>query len=341
MANNEQHDLYEQAAQWLQVLHEGHPSEEEMAAFDAWMTASDAHADTYAALSEQYYELDFLDPAALDLPSTPIDDEGQAETGKVLPFDSVALKPQPSAAVSAKQHRWFASFAVAASVAAVFVFSQSFFMGEPADLSSSVGEVAQHTLDDASTVHLNTDTQLQVRMTPTQRDIELMHGEAYFVVAKDTARPFVVHSGGAEVKALGTEFAVYNRDKGKTQVAVYESRVEVSHPHYVTTPLVVSAGEVLEFGPNIDQAVVSHLPSESGPSWREGRLVFNNMPLEDVIAVLNDYHSGRILLSDDLAAVPISGVFHDIDAVRILNDIIETQALASVRLGDRVIYVHR
>ena len=178
-------------------------------------------------------------------------------------------------------------------------------------------------------------------MTAAQRGIELVYGEAYFTVAKDAARPFVVRTNGAQVTALGTEFVVYNRDNGKIQVAVYESRVEVQHPQYLQQPLVVGAGEMLEFGPDVDRAVVSQLRTQGMPGWREGRLVFNNTPLEDVIAVLNDYHTGRILLSEKLGSLPVSGVFHGIESVRILNDIIETQALASLRISDRVIYVYR
>ncbi|MEJ1961315.1 MAG: FecR domain-containing protein [Gammaproteobacteria bacterium] len=61
---------------------------------------------------------------------------------------------------------------------------------------------------DGSAITLNTDSQLRVALTEAERRVDLKQGEAFFEVAKDSTRPFVVEAGRKRVVAVGTKFSV-------------------------------------------------------------------------------------------------------------------------------------
>jgi transmembrane sensor len=73
---------------------------------------------------------------------------------------------------------------------------------------TSAGERRAFDLPDGSRITLDADSVLNVQMLPDRRSLQLARGEAYFEVAKDAARPFLVRAGGAVVRAVGTAFDV-------------------------------------------------------------------------------------------------------------------------------------
>ncbi len=346
-ANSDRKQIEEQAADWLQVLHEGMPSDSVMADFDRWMNLSARHSEVYAEMSESYYALDFGDGFGGSLDESK---GGEQESEIALACSQVvpiASAPKKTAASSRSTRRPLAyvsalvgSLAVAASFFAVFILGQFSLPHTAAELVSPIGEVKLHELADASTVHLNTNTSLNIDYDVDDRSLSLISGEAYFSVAKDPSRPFVVHTDGATVKALGTEFMVHNRGAGKIRVSVYESSVEVFHPQYLSDAVVLEEGDLLEFGPDILNPTVTSLAEDTQPSWRENRLIFNNATLSEVAEILGEYHRGKILIGDEVQNVRISGVFHDIDAARILADIADAQNLSSLKLANHVIYIY-
>jgi transmembrane sensor len=82
------------------------------------------------------------------------------------------------------------------------------------------------TLADGSTVDLNARSSIRVEFSNSERRIELLDGQALFQVAKDKERPFIVRSGDATVRAVGTQFDVYRKSSGTT-ITVLEGRVAV------------------------------------------------------------------------------------------------------------------
>ena len=92
--------------------------------------------------------------------------------------------------------------------------------------STDIGERRSITLADGSTVDLNARSKLRIEFSSAERRVELLNGQALFQVAKDKHRPFIVHSGDATVRAVGTQFDVYRKDSGTT-ITVLEGRVAV------------------------------------------------------------------------------------------------------------------
>ncbi|MGZ0079031.1 FecR family protein [Methylomonas sp. YC3] len=189
-----------------------------------------------------------------------------------------------------------------------------------ADYLTGKGEQRTVTLADGSRVMLNTATALAIHFDAGTRRVELLAGEAFFDVAKNPQRPFVVAAAGSEVRAVGTAFAV-KRQSEHTEVELVEGIVEIQdagqqHQERLT------AGQSASIGAN-SIALKSAGQPDSMALWRAGYLQFDGLPLSDAIAQINQYRPGRVvLLNTALADKRISGLFR-LDAL--------DQAIASLK----------
>ncbi|MEM8994629.1 MAG: FecR domain-containing protein [Acidobacteriota bacterium] len=204
------------------------------------------------------------------------------------------------------------------------------------------GEQRVVDLADGSRLHLNVSTQLEVSLRNGFRTVRLVQGQAFFDVASDPSRPFVVTAGDKEITVLGTKFAVQLHGED-TRVTVIEGRVAVTSkgapeaaspggsstaqgPELSAAP---GGGAVAPAAPKprrieltaqdaiawARDAAPSPLPSSEAVStvenWLRGRVVFDKTPLREAVVELDRYTPVRIkLASAELAATPISGVFH-------------------------------
>lgn len=188
--------------------------------------------------------------------------------------------------------------------------------------TTPVGGIASVPMEDGSTITLSSNSQVRIAITQTQRRVELDQGEAFFDVAKDGARPFVVDAGERRIVAVGTQFSV-RRDRDDVRVIVTEGTVRIERPS--TKDTVLAAGTVALTRP--EAIIVQTKPTpelEEALSWRFGYLVFHATPLAAAVAEFNRYNPRRIIIEDpELATVPISGNFRatNVDAfVRLLRD---------------------
>lgn len=175
-----------------------------------------------------------------------------------------------------------------------------------------VGAIETVAIVDGSRVTLNTDTEIRVALSESERRIQLDRGEAYFEVAKDVHRPFVVHAGAVSVTAVGTQFSV-RRQGEDTLVIVTEGvvRVQGSGVGSLAEPKAVPAGQ----SARVSEAGVL-IQDEPGPraeealSWRSGMLVFRDTRLENAAAEFNRYNSRKILIADrKLKDLRVAGSF--------------------------------
>ena len=178
---------------------------------------------------------------------------------------------------------------------------------------TNVGERATATLEDGSTVVLNTNSILEINYSKLRRDVRLVAGQALFKVSHDTARPFVVAAANHEVVAVGTEFEV-RLDGEKVRVALLQGRVRVE-------PIAARDGAasgqrvaVMEPGEQLVASaagiVVNRADVEELVSWKSGRVRFDNTRLADAVAEMNRYSRTRILIDDSAAAnIRITGAF--------------------------------
>src|SRR5262249_6139101 len=155
-----------------------------------------------------------------------------------------------------------------------------------------VGERRSITLADGSRVDLDADSALSVAFSDAQRRITLERGRAFFQVAKDPARPFIVAAGAGEIRALGTAFDVKHGADRTVRVAVAEHAVSVA---VAGDSQRLVEGGMMDYderglGPMARADLASLL------SWRQDRLFFQDAPLGDVVADLDRYRRGRIVI---------------------------------------------
>ncbi len=176
---------------------------------------------------------------------------------------------------------------------------------------TSLGEMKEITMEDGSTATLNTDSKIGVSYKSGQRHLILIKGEALFHVAKDKARPFVVSAGKGQVTAVGTQFNVW-LEGNTTSVTVLEGKVSVGSEETKDKNKipVLSAGQALRYGADGKAGNIYPADSKRIYAWIKGRLVFDSVPLEQVIQEYNRYTQKPLLIQDtSLQNTPISGIF--------------------------------
>jgi transmembrane sensor len=213
--------------------------------------------------------------------------------------------------------------AAALATAAVFVFVvRPFSMGAA---HASAGETAQSVrvslperrqLADGSVVELKAGAQIVVHFSATQRDVRLVQGEALFTVAKNAARPFVVATGLAKVRAVGTAFAVGLRPQA-VAVLVTEGTVAVERATSAAqASLPVSSGNALVVPNSISPDVPLRVEAvtadeiERRLAWRAPRLELSNTTVADIVGAFNRENRIQLAIADPkLAGLRLSGVF--------------------------------
>ena len=183
--------------------------------------------------------------------------------------------------------------------------------------ATPIGGLASVPMADGSQVMLNTDSQIRIALTDTERRVELGHGEAFFEVSKDPARPFVVRAGNKRVIAVGTKFSV-RREGNDIEVVVTEGKVRVEHGAAVhgsgvdgSADVFLTPGSIARAG---DAGVLvqrKSLPeAEEQLSWRSGVLMFRDQGLGEAAAEFNRYNVRKIVIRDPaVAALKIEGNF--------------------------------
>jgi transmembrane sensor len=195
---------------------------------------------------------------------------------------------------------WFRSRALvwSAAVASLAVVSAGVFTVVTAPPTYTTGPSEQRVvqLDDGSKVHLNVNSRVRVRFKPGERRLELARGEAFFEVAHDAKRPFIVVADGTQVRALGTKFDV--RDRGSAVlVTLVEGRVSVRKDERPTS-WTLTPNERLVV-PDMGEARQTPVDAAQSVSWTTGRLSFKDTPLAEAVAEVNRYGKMRIVLDGD------------------------------------------
>lgn len=221
-------------------------------------------------------------------------------------FDPATFSAKP-----AGRAKWFgalaASLVLAAGLAAYVALA-------PERFTTKVGEVRAFSLDDGSRVTLNTASSLQVRYTEGERRVQLVAGEALFVVAKDSARPFIVEARGAHIRAVGTSFSVRNLPEEAVQVLVREGVVQVAHEEggRAVEPVTLTANTRAEALPSqpVRVAKVSEEDVTRELAWRDGMISFAGVTLREAAREFARYSDVRIVFDDpELADRTVTGLF--------------------------------
>ena len=179
----------------------------------------------------------------------------------------------------------------------------------PQSFRTAVGQRLTLTLNDGSRVILNTASRLRVRYTKSERQLALDEGQAWFEVAKDKARPFLVHAGGQRVEAHGTAFDVRVMP-GRTEVMLAEGKVTVDPERSGGAGVAMRPSDLLVA--SAKGTVVKRIADpNSWSNWRRGVVTFDNVPLASAIGEMNRYSETKLRLADaETGRIAVSGGFN-------------------------------
>ncbi|GAB5457879.1 MAG: FecR domain-containing protein [Henriciella sp.] len=323
--------IEEEAAAWVWKLDDERATPITQNAFKAWLAEDPRHLKVYKGLTETWEEFDDLAVLKHQFKLDTIMDGVQAEERKRFwSTPKMLIQAGMAAAVA---------IVTALSVGSHFLPARE----TPVDVSvatqlsyaTAVGQQRQVTLEDKSTIELNTNTIVEVDYTDKHRLVRLEKGEAHFVVEKDANRPFIVAAGDTGVRAVGTAFNVYRASDAPVEVIVTEGAVDLvkapaaedfvaifrarlkaqaaanAEPKREQMQMIrLSAGQTFKapvgkvtFNANNDAPKpVFHLSRsamERQLAWRQGRLVFEDERLEAVVNEFNRYSEARLVIADD------------------------------------------
>ena len=211
---------------------------------------------------------------------------------------------------------------------------------------TAAGMLEEVPLADGSRATLSGGSVVGVALSRRERDIDLSRGEAFFAVAKDADRPFVVHVGMREVVAVGTRFAV-RRDAAGLRVVVTEGLVRLESagtnaPDRFSTTF-LPAGSVAVIDAN-GASVRFGTPDEAERmlSWRSGVLAFRDTPLAAAAAEFNRYGAKRIVMGDaQVATLRVGGNFNWANAYGFVRLLEAGFPVMAERLRDRIVLHYR
>jgi len=224
------------AAAWFWKKDSGNWTEQDQAEFEAWLNRSTAHRVAYLRLRAGWKGAARLQALGAGIPRGEVPPPGQwgndlylggKHAAKQTPADAAGFRRKPGF----KPLRWAVAAAAILAVSVAF-YARYTHLPWTSEYSTAVGELDTVSLPDGSRVTLNTDTRIHVDLGDKERRIDLRRGEAFFVVAKDATRPFVVYADDKRVTAVGTQFSV-RRDADDIQVVVTEGRVKLERASMV------------------------------------------------------------------------------------------------------------
>jgi transmembrane sensor len=355
----------EQAAHWLLRRDNTGWNEADQQALDAWLESSTANTVAFVRLEAAWQQTQRLKafsagtargavPSPGDWQFTPFFDERHSGAAPVTD-----AAPAPGASPARRRTRLYRTLA-ATLVLGLIAGTTWYFSPAGPTYQTPVGGTQSVPMSDGSNVTLNTNTRIQVALTDKERHVQLERGEAFFEVAKDPNRPFIVSAGSKRVIAVGTKFSV-EREVDKVRVVVSEGTVRIedatasrgansarssgagaNKAGTAVLPegesraaggeglagegVMLSAGSVARA--QGDSVLVQDKPLpeviEEYLSWRSGYLIFHDVPLAAAVAQFNRYNTRKIQIDDSaVASIKVSGKFRSTNFeafVRLLED---------------------
>lgn len=291
----------DEAVRWFTRMQSSDASIQQVLDWQAWMSEDPANAEAYRRIEETWQRFEDVPRPPL-LNSQLVADDDYDGSMSVAEWNAGERRAQP---------RYFAlaaGIALACVAAGALAIALDLTRGEI--LETRTGENRSILLADGSRVVLGGNSRLRFHLGASKRELQLLRGQAFFEVAKDAKRPFVVAAGQASVEAVGTEFDV-TRNEDRTVVSVLEGRVAV-HPEQplIDLPWLKDLGHrskgatgTLDAGLRATVAGSGVGPSEAANAasitgWQQGRLSFDDEPLRYAVEAVNRYSQLQIEIVD-------------------------------------------
>lgn len=318
-----------EAADWFVHMQADEISPEDPGQYVDWLRESPEHIGEMlraAQVHEALRRFDGWDRVETD--SAPSEEKIIA-----LPPRHRVRRPQQAehvAGVGSGRRIAFAAIAAAVVMLLLIVLPRM----ENQSLSTERGERREVVLSDGSILRMDPESSVTIKFVEHERHVHLIRGRALFQVAKNAARPFIVHADGTEIRVTGTAFGVA-RGKGALVVTVAEGKVAVvPHDSVEVAPVMLVADEQLTVPRDGAPSPVRKVNSRRELAWAEGVLIFDDDRLSTVVEEFNRYNRVRLRVPDRaLANRTISGQFTASDPESLIAFLETAMPVQVVRKG--------
>ncbi|MBD1261676.1 FecR domain-containing protein [Maribacter polysiphoniae] len=191
-------------------------------------------------------------------------------------------------------------------------------------LSLPKGKTFRIMLSDGTAVNMNAGSSLRypVNFRSNESRRVFLTGEAYFDVAKDKERPFIVSSGNLEVEVLGTEFNVssYSED-AHIEVVLVEGAVNLNTKGELEeNPIELSPGQRGSYSRDSKNIHIDTVNTNMYTSWMQGHLVFRELTFDQILTKLERHYNIEILNTNtELGKVVFNASFNEVKIEEVLS----------------------
>jgi transmembrane sensor len=259
----------EQAALWFARMHNAAADHPQRAQFDAWLAADPRHPAEYRAFAEVWG--DFASTRRTEALAQAMERNRPRQRRRLLQGGVLTVLLTLASALGWHAHRYGPL---------------------ELDLHTGIGERQVQHLRDGSELTLDADTHLHLRYDTAKRQVELLRGEAIFSVARQPQRPFLIDSGLARIRVLGTRFVV-NRLPDRLRVSVDHGHVQVDSLVRPGESVLLEAGQVAEVSADGRLRRLPR-PASDAFAFESGNLVFDQADLSEIAASLSRYRHSPV-----------------------------------------------
>ncbi len=288
--------LWEEALDWLLLVEAAPENADLRAGLEHWLARGAAQKAAYAK-AQEVWRLTAGIPRSRPAPQRPISRPGR------------------------RAARWIAAAAMAAGL--MLAVLPYFRVQVLADYRTAIGEIRAIPLPDGSVVTLDSDSAIDIGgglAKAGDRTVTLLAGRAYFQVAHDGA-PFAAIAEDVTVRVHGTAFDLGLSYSG-IAVALEHGAVSLTGPGAARADL--RPGDRAIFDRRRGSWEVSRMAVENVAAWRAGKLIVHDATVAEVVAELDRYRAGLILLQDQaLATRKVTGVFDLCDPAAALRALLQ------------------
>lgn len=292
-----------EAVAWFAAIHADHVAEQTRSEFRAWLRRDTRHQAAYA-------DIERIWSGVSELPG---------------------VKAHRRAAHREMTRRTLGKAAIAAAIGGAGWFTyQQYFQG---DYRTGTGERRSVQLPDNSNVEMAGATSFSLDFGPRLRLVSLHKGEAFFSSEPDAERPFVVQAGAGRTMGSDSSFNVDYVSDDDVRVTVLKSTADV---RIGIRDVRVEANRQVSYSRKEIAAPKAIDPIDT-LAWRDGRLVFVSVPFGRVVASINRWRRGNlVIVNPSLADRPVTLIV-EMESMRDVSDILKDSL--PVRLVDVTPYL--
>ena len=219
-----------------------------------------------------------------------------------------------------------------------FLFLIYLMHPESKKLNASTG-IIESKLPDGTSVTLNTGSLLEYpsRFSGSKRDV-ILAGEAWFEVAHDKTKPFIISNGKVRIEVLGTSFYVNTKNStGNMEVILSSGKVAIYYDDQPSVQVQLEPGEKAEIMNEKEKISKSSNDDDNFLSWKTKIFVFNDDPMGKIIQALNKvYHSNIKFSKSEISNCRITATFDNQSLESILNVLKSTVNLTIIKNGSEI-----